>query len=163
MYLVAADRHQGREWWTRVNSPPTDPTHVTSPAPRPVLPAAVLPARGHEDVVSVDHLLAQAARQVEGDRAEGLPTSWWWQNTVNHHYIIINFPVIYMYLMQLLDYHKKHNLFSHIAAPRPKFLIQEFVLKDLCNIKRVIWGWFGRRRVGRNKPISMTNYIIKMI
>ena len=40
-----------------------------------VLLPAVVPARGHEDVVAAHHLLAHAAAQVEGRAAERLPAS----------------------------------------------------------------------------------------
>ena len=40
-----------------------------------VLFPAVVPARGHEDVVAAHHLLAHAAAQVEGRAAERLPAS----------------------------------------------------------------------------------------
>ena len=40
-----------------------------------LLPPGVAPAGGHEDVVPVDHLLSQAARQVELDWTERLPAT----------------------------------------------------------------------------------------
>ena len=57
-----------------LHPPPADP--ALAGAGQVMLGPGVGPAGGHEDVVSVDHLLTQTARQVELDGAEWFPATW---------------------------------------------------------------------------------------
>ena len=74
MFVVTAGGQQTGPPPPALHPPPAHPALVET---RGVgLGPGVVPAGGHEDVVSVDHLLAQAARQVELDRAEWLPAAF---------------------------------------------------------------------------------------
>ena len=68
------------------HAPPAHPALRMRTSHAPLAPA-VRPARGHEDVVTVHHLLAHAAAQVESGPTVRLPASLGKYKVINHRSI----------------------------------------------------------------------------
>ena len=101
------------------HAPATDSAQRMRSSHAPLAPA-VGPARGHEDVVPVDHLLAHAAPQVELGPAVRLPASCVKYKVINQwvarYFYKIKSKLLWImdqYLLQLQAYCRTHRLWFH--------------------------------------------------